>query len=221
MSGKSGCWLAAGLLALSFVGCRRPAKPWEGVMSVEKRQSLLVARLGHKFEDAEAHLELGRIYQQQGRLSDAEFHYKMALRFDPVYWAAQAAMVKLLEAKGNSAGAQQAAETFINAVGNSADRSIELGRAFEKEQLLEYALRCYQQALRLEPKSPKPYARLGYFYKNKGDMVRAREYFEKSFNLDWNQPDVVYELGRMGVRIEVPRTEPKKPVGGEAAKKKK
>ena len=38
-----------------------------------------------------------------------------------------------------------------------------------------------------------------------GGEARAEEYLRKSFELDRYQPDVVYQLGKMGVIIQVPR----------------
>jgi len=169
----------------------------------DQRRANLLRQLERKFENPKAHSELGRFYLEQGRLDDAEFHYKTALSFDPMFWAARAGIVKVLEAKGLAAEAKQTAELYINEVGASAGRSLRLGRAFQNQQLDGYALACYQQALRLEPDSPEVYKQLGYFYLGRDDKVRAQEYFRRSFELDWNQPDVAYELGRMGTRIEV------------------
>jgi len=192
---------------LLLAGCT-PSDSDEGSQAPvppDQQRADLLRQLNRKFENPKAHSELGQFYLEQGRLDDAEFHYKTALSFDPMFWSARAGMVKVLEAKGLTAEARQTAELYINEVGASAGRSLKLGRAFQNKQLDGYALACYQQALRLEPDSAAVYKQLGYFYLGGDDEVRAQEYFRRSFELDWNQPDVAYELGRMGTHIEVQR----------------
>jgi Flp pilus assembly protein TadD len=79
-----------------------------------------------------------------------------------------------------------------------------MGVAFEKQGLDDYALKCYQDALKMSPDSPTVNRQLGYYYllKNKKDL--AKEYFIRSFQLNPNQPDVAGELGRLGVAVRIP-----------------
>ena len=172
---------------------------------VEQRRASLLGRINRKFEDPDTHFQLGELYQAEGRWDEAEYHYDVALSFDPVYWPAQAARVKVLQASGEPAKAQLAAEIFMNQAAASAERLLQLGRAFQKQDLGKYALACYEHALRLEPKSAKITKQIGYYYLSKGDKARAEEYFRQSFNLDRLQPDVALELGKLEVTIEIPQ----------------
>ena len=93
----------------------------------------------------------------------------------------------------------------MNQTAGSAAESLKLAEAFKNQQLDEYALACYQQALRLAPNSPKINRQIGYYYLSKGETERARDYLSRSFDLDSNQPEVAGVLGRLGVEVRIPR----------------
>jgi len=171
----------------------------------EQKKRKLLKRLDRKFEDPDAHFELGQLYQAEGLWVQAEYHYNIALRFKPAHREAQASMVKVLVDSGNTEKAKTYADIYMSQVAGSATESLRLGLAFQKQQLDEYALSCYQQALHLAPNSAKINRQIGYYYLSKGDKVRAREYLSRSFDLDRNQPEVAGELGRLGVEVKIPR----------------
>jgi len=169
------------------------------------RKASLLRELDRKFENPDAHYELGELYQADGMWSKAEYHYNITLSFDPAHRPAQAAMVRVLQSSGNTARAKVAADIYINQVSGSAGESLKLGIAFAKQQFDDYALTCYQQALNLAPNSAKINRQIGYYYLNKNDLIRAKEYLTRSFQLDPRQPDVAGELGRLGVVVRIPR----------------
>ena len=171
----------------------------------EKKKARLLKQIDRKFENPDTHFELGQLYQADGLWTRAEYHYNIALSFDPAHRAAQAAMVKVLLDSGNTAKAELSAEIYINQVTGSAAGSLQLALAFQRQHLDEYALTCYQQALHLAPNSAKINRQIGYYYLSKGDTVRAKDYLTRSFQLNRNQPEVAGELGRLGVAIRIPR----------------
>ncbi|MHC4361280.1 MAG: tetratricopeptide repeat protein [Planctomycetota bacterium] len=177
-------------------------------LSPEQQEVELLAEINRKFENPDAHFRLGRLYQATKRWEEAEYHYNIALSFDPVHWPAHAAMVKMLEERGEPGKAKLAADIYMNQTATSVDKSLQLGHAFQEQQVGEYALACYEQALRLEPNSARVYKHFGYYYLSKDIKARAEEYFRRSFELDPLQADVAYELGQLGVPIKVrPKTE--------------
>lgn len=201
------CWLLPG-------GCNRSqtaAKPKAPVADKVKatatdvRKASLLKELDSKFENPDAHFELGELYQADGLWSKAEYHYNNALSFAPAHRPAQAAMVKVLQENGNTGRAKVSADIYINQVSGSAEESLKLGLAFAKQQLEDYALVCYRQALNLAPNSAKINRQIGYYYLGKKDSVLAKEYLTRSFQLDPEQPDVAGELGRLGVAVRIPR----------------
>jgi Flp pilus assembly protein TadD len=164
----------------------------------------LQKELDRKWENPAAHFEMGQSYHAAGEWSKAEWHYNIALGFNPAYRDAQAAIVKLLFDKGDKSKAEWAASTYMTQVASSPEQLLAMGVAFEKQGLDDYALKCYQDALKMSPDSPTVNRQLGYYYllKNKKDL--AKEYFIRSFQLNPNQPDVAGELGRLGVAVRIP-----------------
>lgn len=192
------------LLVCTFGGCESNNKKLEP-MTAEQKKAALNKQLDMKFENPQAHFELGQLYQTEGNWSKAEYHYNVALSFDPVNRPAQAALVKVLINNGDKAKAEQYARSYINQASISAMVSLQLAEAFHKQQLDNYALACYQQALHLEPNSPEVNRQFGYYYLDKNDKDHAKEYLSRSFQLNPNQSDVSGELGRLGVVVKIPK----------------
>jgi tetratricopeptide (TPR) repeat protein len=173
-------------------------------LPVEARKANLQQSLENKFENPQAHFELAQLYHSEGRWAKAEYHYNITLSFDPAKAEARASMVKLFLDSGDTAKSKNYADTYVTQVGSSDIQSLRLAKAFQAEQLDEYALACYQQALKLAPNSAEANKQMAYYYLNKSDKERAKEYFVRSFQLDPRQPEVAGELGRLGVEVKIP-----------------
>jgi Flp pilus assembly protein TadD len=179
----------------------------------EREKTELLQRLERKFEDPQAHFELGQLYLADGFLVQAEHHYNTALSFDPAHRQSQAAMVKISLLRGETEKAKFAAEIYINQVISSAAGSLRLALGFQQQNLDDYALACYKQALQLAPNSAKIHRQIGYYHMSRGNNEQAREYLSKSFQINSNQPEVAGELGRLGVEIKIPRKPHNNPRG--------
>jgi Tfp pilus assembly protein PilF len=205
------------LLSCAFlfvlVGCESPEMKAAEAERARKlpadvRKANIQNSLDQKFENPVAHYELARIYHAEGNWAKAEYHYNIALSFDPSNADAQATMVKLFLDGGDTAKSKNYANTYISQAANSDIESLRLAMAFEKQQLDEYAVTCYQQALNLSPDSARINKQMAYYYLGKGDKERAKEYLVRSFQLDPTQPEVAGELGKLGVEVKIPgRTE--------------
>ena len=198
--------LLTGIIAIC--GCNSQSRNNLSSVSKERvnqQEAALVAAVERNYGDARAHYALGKYYQETGLLDKAEFEYNIALGFDPVNRDAQAAMVKVLMQKNQHQKAQQYANLYLEQVKIVAEDSLLLGRAFQRECLDDYALRCFEQALCLAPNSAALHKQIGFFYLCRGDKVRAEEYLKRSFQLDPYQPDVACELGKMGVVVTIPQ----------------
>jgi len=196
------------LCTMLLVGCNENTQS-SGINTVkhtspEERKAQLHKSLDRKFENPDAHFQLGQLYHAEGNYSQAQWHYHRALNFDPVYWPAKAAMVKLFKDSGDPAKAGNIADDYINKVSISAAQSLELALAFQNEKLDQYAMLCFQQALNLAPNSPEIHKKVGYYYLSRNDKEKAKEYFIRSFQLEPNQPEIAGELGRLGVEVRIP-----------------
>jgi tetratricopeptide (TPR) repeat protein len=201
--------IALALLVCIFLlgGCNGKAKEPKGVEKsvTEKKKAELLKQINRKFEDAEAHFKLGKLYQADGQWTQAEDQYGITLNFDPVHRQAQASRVKVLVSGGDAAKAKLLADEYIKQASISAAASLQLALAFQEQGLDEYALKGYQQALYMAPDSAKINRQIGFYYLSKGNKDTAREYLSRSFQLNPNQPDVAGELGRLGVAVKIPR----------------
>jgi len=168
----------------------------------EKAKAQLLRRIDSRFTDPEAHYELGKIYQSEGLLIQADKEFNTALSFDPVHRKAQAARVKVLGDLRETTQAQQSAKFFMNQTSTSATASLELGMAFQQGRLDDYALAFYNQAMNLAPTSARVHKQLGLYYLSKNDTDRGKDYLVRSFQINPNQPDVAKILGGFGIEVK-------------------
>jgi len=179
-----------------------------GTVPSEKTETQLLAEVERKFENPPAHYELGVFYHRSQQWSKAEYHYNLALGFDPAHRAAQAGMVKMYTERGDSAKAEQYAGSYMRQAGRNANESLRLAWEFEKVGLNAYAMRCFQIALSTAPDSAEVNKQMGFYYLGKGDNPNAKQYLQRSFELNPRQPDVSGALGRLGVVVESPEAPP-------------
>lgn len=209
MTGMSKLSVVALLLTLLVVGCeeskKKPVIPGP-LLSSEQRKAQLLHQLDRKFENPQAHYELGKIYHGDGIWVKAEAEYRTAVGFDPVLWDAEAAIVKVLLDSGNQPKSARSAEYAIDRAKafQAVNATLDLAKAFQMQNLDEYALKCHTQALTLDPESAAVYKTMGYYYLSKHDLAKAELYLRQSFEIDPYQPDVAGELGRLGIIVEVP-----------------
>jgi len=205
-------FVMSGLLACTLTilgGCAgtEPApplvKPIDTTAS-DKNEAQLQAQLSDKFEDPEAHYELARVYHKSQNWNKAEYHYRVALGFNPANRAAEAGYVKMLADSGDRTKSDEFAGSYIRQAGISVKETLRLGWEFEQLGMDEYALRCYKQAIAAAPDSDAANRQLGFYYVNKGDSANAKQYLQRSFELNPRQPDVAGALGRLGVVVQTP-----------------
>ena len=205
------------LCLIAIAGCRSEKRSPAGTTlgeikatSADVEKASILRAIDRKFDDADNHYKLGKVYQNDAMWSQAEHEFNTALRFEPAHRSSQAAMIKVLKQSGNETRANLYADIYINQVASTAKGSLMFGLALQREALDEHALYAYQQALRLAPNSAKVNRQIGYYYLTKNDQIRAGEYLRRSFDLNPNQPDVAGQLGRMGVQVSIPRKSYKK-----------
>ncbi len=193
-------------LALLFctilIGGCPPGNSNEPAATASQTRLRIQRQIQSNYKDPDAHYQMGKLHQTEGLWSQAEHEFTVALSFDPVHRSSQAAMVKILFDSGQSAKAKLSADFYMNQASTSDVGSLDLGIAFQKEGLDDYALTCYQKALSLAPSSAQANKQLGYYYLKKGDKEKAKDYLIQSFRTDPYQPDVAGELGRLGVAIQ-------------------
>jgi tetratricopeptide (TPR) repeat protein len=197
-------------LVVGLLGCTQQT----GVISSTNmdptmdRESFLKARLQHNYANPVAHCELGKYYLSEKQWDKAKFHIDAALDCDPAHRNSQAAQLKLHSEMGDTQTTQTLFSKYHHQLFNSPDEMTKLAKALGEEGLDEFALNCFNQALRRQPDSAETNKYLGYFYLYRNKPEKAKAYFSKSFEIDANQPGIAGELGRMGIVIETNEPEP-------------
>jgi Tfp pilus assembly protein PilF len=210
MAAMSLLFVLLGFALLGFGGCNGEgglngdAGP-RPTISSEKTEAELLAELDRKFENPQAHYELARLYHRSQNWIKADYHYNQALSFDPANRGAQAGLVKMFIDRGETAKAEQFANSYLRQAAISVDETLRLAWEFDKVGLDDYALRGFRQALDAAPDSFEANKQMGFYYLGKGDNAKAKQYLMRSFELNPRQPDVAGALGRLGVVVELPK----------------
>jgi tetratricopeptide (TPR) repeat protein len=171
-------------------------------------EAQLLAEVDKRWEDPQAHYQLARIYHKAQNWNKADYHYSNALMYDPANKAAQAGWVKLFIDRGDAAKAEQFASGYIRQAAPSVRETLRLGWEFRQVNLDEYALRCFRQALDADPNSSEACKQIGFYYRDKGDTAKEKQYLLKSFELNPRQPDVAGALGKLGIIVQLPPEPP-------------
>jgi len=171
-------------------------------------EAQLLAELGKKYQNPQVHYELARLYHKSQNWLKAEDYYKNALGFDPAHKGAQAGFVKLFIDRGEAGKAEQMANAYIRQAAPWVRETLRLGWEFRQLNLDDYALRCFRQAVDADPNSFEANKQIGFFYRDKGDTAKAKQYLLRSFELNPRQPDVAGALGKLGVVVELPPEPP-------------
>ncbi len=202
-------YVLMGVALFAVWGCDQGPRPARTgsiapVSSSDKTEAMLLSQLDAKYENPQAHYELARLYHKSQNWLKADFHYNQAISFDPAYRAAQAGWIKMFIDRGETAKAEQYANSYMRQAASTVGEMLRLGWAFEGVGLDAYALRCYRQALDAAPDSPEANRQIGFYYLNKGDQAQAKQYLMRSFELNPRQPEVAGALGRLGVVVQTP-----------------
>jgi tetratricopeptide (TPR) repeat protein len=209
------CVLFGSVLLIGW-GCESPVRPTYSTVPLatatsDPTEAELLTQLNQKWDNPQTHYELARVYHKAQNWNKAEQYYTNALGFDPAHKAAQAGYVKMFLDRGETAKAEQFANGYIRqaALATSAVReTLRLGWEFRQLNLDDYALRCFQQAITTAPDSFEANKQIGFYYRDKGDAAKAKQYLLRSFELNPRQPDVAGALGKLGVIVELPSSPP-------------
>jgi len=202
-----------GFVLFTCWGCpdmdRRPAavSPAPTATS-DPTEAQLLAELQKKWENPQAQYELARLYHKAQNWNKADWYYSNTLGIDPAHKAAQAGQVKLFLDRGDAAKAEQFASGYIGRAAPSVRETLRLGWEFRQVNLDDYALRCFRQALDAAPDSYEANKQIGFYYRDKGDAAKAKQYLLRSFELNPRQPEVAGALGKLGVVVELPPMPP-------------
>ena len=147
---------------------------------------------------AEIYLKLGNLYSQKKQWKSAIASYNKAIRINPKYAEAYLNLAKALGKIGNK---QKSADKMYVALHlqpsiSSAEKHIELGEIFWDIGNRDRAIKCYQQAIKLEPNFWDAYEILGQRLDDLGKNQEAAKCYQKMIELNPSDADAHFRLGK-------------------------
>jgi tetratricopeptide (TPR) repeat protein len=151
------------------------------------------------FEFGRNYLSYGSVFFQRGYFDQAAAAFQLALRDDP---SSAEACYGLGSAYLNQKKTSEARESFERATKLRASYPDTLANAWNNLGLLatqehrtEEAIRCFQQALHLNPDHGIALNNLGNAYRQEKNWDAARKTFERALEVSPNDPEANYGLG--------------------------
>lgn len=154
----------------------------------ERRYELAVEWLRRAIESepgkASLHCNLGGVYQQQGRLAEAEKELATALKLDPGRAEILANLGLTLSSEGELDRAIACYREAIEARPDLAELHFQLGNALQGKNCLPEAVACYERALERKPSSARARCNLGSALLRQGKTEKALKEIARALELD-------------------------------------
>ncbi len=150
---------------------------------VEKQMGLteqaLLDRIKENKSDADAHIKLGTIYQNQGQLDKAIIEFKKAIEINPDSMLAHSNLAYIYESQGKFAEAIEEMKEVARIKPDLPQVYVSLGLLYDRQSMYDNAIAEFKKALQLEPNSTLALVNLGIVYRKKGMIDEAINYFNK------------------------------------------
>lgn len=147
-----------------------------------------------------AHCKIGTLLFQKGRLAEAGWHLREALRLNPRDLAAHINIVTVLVAENNLAEAEQHCFEAFRLNPRNAVAHAKRGSVLELQGKLQEARTELEEALRLDPDFVQAHIGLGQALESQGHLLEADESFRAALRLDPDNPGAHAKLGRVLAR---------------------
>ncbi len=144
---------------------------------------------------ARAHNQLGFVYNELGRLKEAEGAYQNAIRIKPADVEAYVGLGFVYKAEGRLDDAIRAYQRAIELWPDHAEASYGLGNVYLTQKRYDDAIRAYQRAIELKPTHAEAYTNLGAAYYFQGRIEEAVQAYRRLSELHPERPDAYNNLG--------------------------
>jgi tetratricopeptide (TPR) repeat protein len=158
----------------------------------------LTWRQGHIYQDSEtlwrdtiaknpqcwmAHNNLGTVFLQEGKVSDAEGEFQQALRIEPDYTAAHYNLGLALSQMGKTDKAIRQYEEALRIDPDDVEAHNNLGNALLQMGKLEQAIGQYKEALRINPDCADAHYNLGNVFLQEGNVSDAIGHYQQALRI--------------------------------------
>ncbi len=155
--------------------------------------------IAETYEFGRNHLSYGAVFFQRGYFDQAAASFQLALRDDPSsaeacygLGSAYLSLQKTAEARESFEHATKLRASYPDTLANAWNN---LGLLATQEGRTDEAIRCFQQALQLNPDHLIALNNLGNAYRLQKSWDAARKTFERALEVSSNDPDANYGLG--------------------------
>ena len=141
-----------------------------------------------------AHNNLGNAFMEQGRLTEALYHFYSARSIRPdedTYYN----LGLLFQLKGNTLAAERYYQKTLSLNPNYLNAYINLGNVMASKNDFGRALAYYKEALRLNSDSPMIYGNLGHLMVRQGNEDEAIRYYKEMLRIDGDNEAAFNGLG--------------------------
>lgn len=190
------------------------AREWQRVAETAPDEPIVYTSLAHAYEklqrldeaiaayqkalalraDADTHVYLGLIYQQQGNYEAAIAEYRQAVALDPQNALAYSALGEVYDQQGKLDEAATAFKQAL-ALAESAALHAQLAGVYRRQGDLAAATAEYERAVALDPQDWQSRLQLGRLYSEMGQLDRAEEHFRAALAANSKSPEIRYSLG--------------------------
>jgi tetratricopeptide (TPR) repeat protein len=130
------------------------------------------------------HNNLGIIYDDQDKYTEAEAEYKEAIRLDPKFAHPHIGLGSLYRHQGKHAEAEAEYKEAIRLDPKYAFPHNGLGNLYKDQGKQVEAESAYKEAIRLDPKYAYPHNGLGNLYRHQGKHAEAEAEYKETIRLD-------------------------------------
>ncbi|HZT81840.1 MAG TPA: tetratricopeptide repeat protein [Gemmataceae bacterium] len=155
-------------------------------------------------ENPEAHVNVGSVCQRDGKLAEAERHFRAALGISPAYAEAHCRLGIVLEMQGRREEALRHYEAALQVNPAHPMAHQTLGMALEKQGKLDEAVAHYQAALRTKPGNALLHNNLGVVLGKQGKHAEAARHFRAALAINPRYAAAHNNLGGMLVKQGLP-----------------
>lgn len=125
---------------------------------------------------------------------------------DPAYYpdAKLLAAAKNQYKEGNYGNAQRYYQRAVEVMPNDAEAWLGLAASYDRIRRFDLADRAYRQAAKYIGHRPEYYNNVGYSHLLRGNLLQARSYFLKAYELDPSNPTVLNNLKMLSGSVTRP-----------------
>jgi len=138
--------------------------------------------------DAEVYNNIGNLFTQQGKTTEAAEYYLKALRANPDYINTYYNMGKLFQIQGKTDAAIDCFRQAVRRNPGMVEAHYSLALALQTQGKLDEALDCYRRALQLKPGLAEAYNNIGTILAVQGRLDEAIEYFQQALKFRPDYP---------------------------------